>query len=371
MILEVNNTFDERRMYFLTADDAAAPTTTFKHSWPKDFHVSPFNSRKGSYTLTATDPLNNSPTQGGTGMSTAGPISATITLHSSKTHHPKLVADLSPSGDPVDPYTMTTYQRVRFLAAWWHVGFLTYPRILAQAFVLFFCRGLRRVWFRPEPLPGTGTVCRRASSTEKRLEGVFRGYLGYLVEQASSPLVVRYTPAGVVDVKEEVFRSPTALFRGGAQERRLEGAGELEVRVLTPVFYARFVRYTDSMEGLLREAAEGGTVVVSPPELLAQLISKKKPGGLPKSAGFKERVWFRVMRYLRVGKGLGPSGMDAYVLGHESGRAREGYRRCVVKVLLAERIAFGSVALLEGSWFVVRMCLAWLALRAVLSGVGR
>ncbi|KAK4033742.1 hypothetical protein C8A01DRAFT_49720 [Parachaetomium inaequale] len=347
MILEVNNTFDERRMYFLTADDAAASPrqrrriTTFKQSWPKDFHVSPFNSRKGSYTLTATDPL-----------STGSPISATITLLSSK-NHPKLVADLSPAGIPLNPSTLTTYQKLRFLAAWWHVGFLTYPRILLQAFVLFFCRGLR-VWFRPEPL--RGTVCRRATAMEEELEGVFAGYVRHLVGQISSPLVVRYTPAGVVDGNEQVFRSATAAgVGGGGREAGLRVVvEELEVRVLTPVFYSRFVRYTDGVEGLRCECEEGGTVVVSRPELLARLTPKEKPGDLPKSIGFKERVFSRVVQYLRRGKGLGMSGMDGYVLGHESERGREGYRRCVVRVLMAERLAFGSVALLDGGWFLVR-----------------
>lgn len=93
MILEVNDTFDEKRIYFLSesnsgedvdttpadslrdghrigprlrarkdAEDAssAIPATSscrLSANWPKDFHVSPFNSRKGSYSLTAYDPL--------------------------------------------------------------------------------------------------------------------------------------------------------------------------------------------------------------------------------------------------------------------------------------------------------------------------
>lgn len=68
MILEVNNTFDERRMYLLrpgSDDDEMDPDDRektenalyFKETWQKDFHVSPFNSRKGSYSLRAIDPL--------------------------------------------------------------------------------------------------------------------------------------------------------------------------------------------------------------------------------------------------------------------------------------------------------------------------
>jgi DUF1365 family protein len=49
MVVEVNNAFDERRMYFMTrtTDGATPPKEAerhFNHSWEKDFHVSPFNS---------------------------------------------------------------------------------------------------------------------------------------------------------------------------------------------------------------------------------------------------------------------------------------------------------------------------------------
>ena len=86
MVLEVNNTFGERRLYLLKAVekspkratdaintkeedddvDMDAPTgsTKFTNAWVKDFHVSPFNSRKGSYTLVAKDPVNTSAPQG-------------------------------------------------------------------------------------------------------------------------------------------------------------------------------------------------------------------------------------------------------------------------------------------------------------------
>lgn len=62
MVLEVNNTHDERRPYLVLRDFAqeakqvsdvtpapgAAPSR-MRGSWPKDFCVSPFSSRKGSY----------------------------------------------------------------------------------------------------------------------------------------------------------------------------------------------------------------------------------------------------------------------------------------------------------------------------------
>ena len=91
MILEVNNTFDERRLYFLkranesdSHDAQRSDSIVFRHSWPKDFHVSPFNSRNGSYTLVAYDPFQNK---------SSLRVDNTITLNSSK-DHAKIVARL-------------------------------------------------------------------------------------------------------------------------------------------------------------------------------------------------------------------------------------------------------------------------------------
>ena len=172
MILEVNNTFDERRLYFLKDSHLEATptindleslsgkrgsqqahkaayqeatercfenTTNFASSWSKDFHVSPFNSRKGSYTLSAYDPVSR------------GKVNNTITLNSSK-GHPKLVAKIISKGNFIDPCEMGAVAILRVVATWWWVGFVTFPRIVREAAKLFFRRKLH-VWYRPEVLP--------------------------------------------------------------------------------------------------------------------------------------------------------------------------------------------------------------------------
>lgn len=151
MILEVNNTFDERRMYFLKGIDSNDPEESwtmveasgnrFKDVWAKDFHVSPFNSRKGSYALSAQDPF--SPHFTGNGM-----VDNTITLSSSKAHT-KLIARICSTQPSVDPTTLGYWARIRFIASWWWVGFATFPRIVKEAAKLFFRRKLH-VWYRPE-----------------------------------------------------------------------------------------------------------------------------------------------------------------------------------------------------------------------------
>ena len=165
MILEVNNTFDERRMYFMkngSGDEVKDAqehlenprVAQFTHSWPKDFHVSPFNSRRGSYSLVVHD-LFTSPNE--------PHVNNTITLRSSK-EHAKLVARIVSTGDPIDPSKMYFFERVRFVMSWCWVGFVTYPRIVKEAGKLFFRRKLH-VWFRPEVV--RTSIGRRETSRER------------------------------------------------------------------------------------------------------------------------------------------------------------------------------------------------------------
>ena len=138
MILEVNNTFDERRIYFMKQEENINGDEKFANTWPKDFHVSPFNSRKGSYSLAATNPFASIDTH----------IDNNITLKSSKDHS-KIVARLFSTGAAIDPLALTASAKIQLILDWFWVGFLTFPRILKEAAKLFFQQKLH-VWYRPE-----------------------------------------------------------------------------------------------------------------------------------------------------------------------------------------------------------------------------
>ena len=141
MIVEVSNTFDEKRMYFVRdVRNASDSSTTLVANWEKDFHVSPFNSRKGSYGVKSLDPF-HPPLMG-------EKFSNTIQLYSSK-HASKILARVSSSSPAVDPSTMSNWDTFMFLGSWWWVGFMTFPRIVREAAKLFFWRRLS-VWYRPE-----------------------------------------------------------------------------------------------------------------------------------------------------------------------------------------------------------------------------
>ncbi|KAK9415346.1 hypothetical protein SUNI508_10536 [Seiridium unicorne] len=184
MILEVHNTFGDRRMYLLEANDpvtkavgdsdvnskgdeakqtAKKSNGTMRRAWPKDFHVSSFNSRKGKYSLVVNHPF--APMLEGRGT-----LVNTICLVSPRSHA-ELVACIFSNGDAIDPGGLSFWHELKFLASWWWVGFVTFPRIVKPAGTLFFKRQLH-VWYRPEPL--RESLGRRANETERQLELVFR-----------------------------------------------------------------------------------------------------------------------------------------------------------------------------------------------------
>ncbi|KAK1829078.1 hypothetical protein QBC39DRAFT_139004 [Podospora conica] len=393
VILEVNNTFGERRPYFLKQDDATADRieelldasaeegsqaddrgdstlrTTIKKSWPKDFHVSPFNSRKGSYSMTAHDPL--SPRMQGT-----GPVVMNINLVSSKGHG-KMVARLFPEAPTIDPSTMTWFAKAKFFTAWWWVGLFTLPRVLVEATKLFFKHGLH-VWFRPEPLKGS--LGREPDAIEEALEPIFRRYLRHAVEQSAASLAVKYVPPGLTEDTAETILTPAAREEKGKVE-------ELVFKVLTPAFYSRFVYYAHDLEALLCEFQENATIYISRPDLLPKFVLKK-PSPPLQLFGYLDFALFKAIQHLRrrparIERPLTSSApsapkaqavdirnfrispMDAFVLAHETPTARQAYRNSLLKLFLADRISFGFVLLLEVQRLLVQAFLAWTLTRHI------
>lgn len=381
MVVEVNNTFDERRMYFLTPAEPRLPgelqessavggsggvkpgkPRIFEQSWPKDFHVSPFNSRKGSYSLLATDPL-NALSEGNS------PVDSTITLKSSK-EHGKIVARLFSDGPMIDPTAMTIWQRLSFLLSWWWVGFVTFPRIVKEAGRLFFKTKLN-VWYRPEPLKES--LGRNADVTERKLEVIFRKYLRSLVGQSKAAIGVEYMASGMSD--SEVMLSPAAQDKTADVE-------QFEFKVLTPAFYARFVYYAHDLEALFSELRDNCTIWVSRPDLLPKLLFKK-PAAPLHIESYVDFGYFKAIQYLRRRperierpltssavpaqaattsmdiRDFRNSSMDAFILEQDDKNMKKRYMRTVLKLFLADRLALGSVQLLDGALLVFRLWLAW------------
>ncbi|OCL10967.1 hypothetical protein AOQ84DRAFT_336611 [Glonium stellatum] len=379
MILEVNNTFDERRMYLLQAipDDSETAesgvlenghrghcvraTKKFTNSWLKDFHVSPFNSRKGSYHLKAIDPFSNGNSSG---------IDNTITLQSSK-GYPKLVARVFSSDSPLDPTRLTFWEYFRFLTGWWWVGLVTFPRILREAAKLFFVKKLH-VWFRPEV--SLNSIGRNATNTEIALELFFEKYLSSLVSSAAEPLHVVYKPAvGNYVVKK--YKSPSASSPAASLKK-------LEIRVMTPAFYSRFIHYAHTSEAFDRECLctdqKNRTVWISNPEILPALLPKTPEAwNVNPRSGFDQVRW-AFLRWSRCRptapaypitpiacqnhntsiediRSIPFSDLDRFVQSSYSDAWV--YRRNAVKSFLAQRFAFGVIEVVAFADILFRVLL--------------
>jgi len=380
MILEVNNTFDERRMYFLTAatvveedkeqlqeagkeeavEDIGIPRKIFTNQWKKDFHVSPFNSRDGSYKLVAHDPAPFD-------TSDALSVNNTIILQSSQGHK-KLVARVFSTDPAVNPLNATTISKATLIIRWGWVGFVTFPRIIREAWKLYFKQSLE-VFFRPEV--SQGSISRHATEIEKTLEPFFFEYLRHVVDNTSLSISLTYRPApGTGTHSKVILRSPSASDQADV---------ECDFDVLSPAFYSRFVHYAHTSEALDREFlctdAKNRTISISKPESLAKLFAARRQAphtALKQHISLPTRVRWQVLQRLRCAaaeqaypaaieteldsnvvakdiRQLPLSDLDTFVLQHSPQASI--YRRQVTSLFLAQRFALGFVGLI--SWVEV------------------
>ncbi|KAK3709109.1 hypothetical protein LTR37_011088 [Vermiconidia calcicola] len=376
IILEVNNTFDERRMYLLRANtrkqsaDVEIPADSedepeppqkkvFTETWQKDFHVSPFNSRKGSYSLRAIDPLAAYEESGQV------KIDNTILLRSSK-EHAKLVARVWSEGPPRDATTITKLQLFRFIASWWWVGLLTFPRIVWQAQKLFLRKKLH-VWYRPEV--ASTSLGRDYTNEERQLESYFRQFLEDAVSRAEKPLRVIYEPPHLGGGGEVVLYSPGFTYEEDQQRT-------LTLQITSPAFYSRFVHYAHAKEAFDREGIatneKNRTLIVESPHLLPVLLGgmgeiRRHQQELPRQS--LDNIRWALLRRLRCApppasypetsaynisdiRSFGDSELDVFVKSRNEDAA--SYRRLVTQVFLATRLAFGTPALISALDWLLR-----------------
>ncbi|PCD18859.1 hypothetical protein FGRA07_06612 [Fusarium graminearum] len=377
IVVEMHNIFGERHSYFAArnfeaeakhiqdgnSDNQKLQSPQIKATVQKEFHVSPFNSRKGSYSVLASDPL-------GPDMCGSRGLDITLNLFSSKGQS-KLMAKLVSEKKAIDPRDMSVAQKAGFILTWFWPTVATLPRFIKESVVLL-CRHNLHFWYRPEPRKNS--IGRPSSDVEKVLERVFRAYLRNLVERSPTPVVIRYTPSGDAEVSEEVLRSPLATDSS-------ESANEIKIQILTPVFYSRFVHYAHDSEAVFCELAESCTFWTDKPEQLTNIFLKKGSPSLHASS-IVEYAWFQLIKSMRrrprkierpltsVDKSSPPttgidirgfriSSMDAFVLGQENAKAKRAYRKAVLRVFLADRITFGSTALLGMMELLGRAGILW------------
>lgn len=323
----------------------------------KDFHVSPFNSRKGMYSVLVKDPLNAS-------LSRFHGLDVTIRLNSSKAHT-KLVARLFDEGEAINILEVSSLKALAFIACWFWVGFWTYPRIVKEAAVLFFKRRLH-VWYRPEPVKTN--LGRIATDSEIKLEAAFREYLGRAVESYGKPMQIQYIAGGIANVEPVTFTSQT---------RKTRGADTVELKVLTPAFYSRFIHYVDDARAFVDEANDSCTISVDNVSALADIFSNNTTPAV-RTKTISDFLYFRAIRCLRqlperIVRPLTSSekedhsisrtqpstvsSMDAF-FATNSTQLRKLYLSAALKELITSRFFFGVPELLAVAQLTVKLVIA-------------
>jgi hypothetical protein len=194
------------------------------------------------------------------------------------------------------------------------------------------------------------------------LSKIFKDYLLLLVNQSEKPFHIRLHTATPDHPMQEIV----STHQSELDSQPLD----LELRVLTPAFYSRFVHYAHSSEAFDRECIftedKNRTLWISRPQLLPLLLDKPDlleiDGRVQVTRDTLDELRWTFMKKLRCApyppayavstpslaelmvqdvRSLPFSELDQCVRSLR-GRARAGeYRRSVTKLFLAQRFGFG------------------------------
>ncbi|KAB8212554.1 hypothetical protein BDV34DRAFT_208275 [Aspergillus parasiticus] len=261
MIMEINNSFFEKRNFFfrVTGDGLAVDsdnnwsTTTmalakgyndkvslrfsssistskqYKGSWEKDIFGSPFEKVGGLMVSKSIDPV-------------VGPSLQSNLSSNTPDGQVKVTSRLSSWGEPVDPLKAPGWIIARFIARWTHVGALSAPRIVKEALRIRL-RGRLTYLKRPEVRPGS--IARKETEVERDLELPFRQYLSELTSHTSFPLSIKYIPPKSIHFDDITFYSPACTT---------SSQPILTIQPLTPRFYTSFPQYDSPRAAFTNEA---------------------------------------------------------------------------------------------------------------------
>jgi hypothetical protein len=209
------------------------------------------------------------------------------------------------------------------------------------------------------------------------IQQAFHDYLTHLVNTAQDDYrIILHTT--IPETPKQNIDS-TRPSRGGLVK-------ELEIRVLTPAFYSRFVHYAYTSEALDRECIftdeKNRTCWVSRPELLAQLLMQAAPIASQSNVRrghLNEAKWW-LLRKLRCApaepaynatpkssafclediRAAKHSEIEAFVRSQRPEYAGE-FRRIVTKLFLAQRFCFGFFQVITLLDWVIKTILCYSA----------
>lgn len=183
VIMEINNSFDEKRNMFFAVEgipgvhlsntnekhdkDDNGPDgqflsprslcSVYKGTWVKQIFTSPFEKVEGSFSVRFTDVSHANLWPPSTLISNATSVG--------QAGEPKMITRITCEGQPIDPLAVTWTQLARCLFWWTLPGLLTTPRIIFQALRLHYWLGLLKM--KPKSEIREGTIPRHASQTER------------------------------------------------------------------------------------------------------------------------------------------------------------------------------------------------------------
>lgn len=278
VVLEVNNTFSEKHVYVLQQaqfTDRVRSGYDMAQTFPRRFHVSPFNDRSGSYQLQCGDPF----------RSTQVSVDMHLTLLESDGSK-KLTAQVNSTRPG-----MSTSETLRCLWTLLQFGsavFLTVPRILYQAYVLHYGKKLA-VYLRPEPFEDPGAIGRQAASPDDRY--FMNLVLDSLRHRRASidckRIVFDILPSPALDDDDNGSSSSKKPHTTITIECSNERGEELRITILSYTFFTSLVTsesplaalWTDSLARLSPDSPSSASPIfrTSDDLLFLRLFSKEVP----------------------------------------------------------------------------------------------
>ncbi|RPA96795.1 DUF1365-domain-containing protein [Choiromyces venosus 120613-1] len=393
VVLEVLNTFGERHLYLLHADNPSNPAPrkgyTFAGEMEKTFHISPFNHRSGNYNIQVRDPLD-----------TVSPAASKVDMHMvviARDGTKSMVArafSVSPSFDMINGGTC---QGLVIAATWGYNTFLAVPWTMWEAWKLYRKKAV--VYTRPEVLAGSGQ--REATKSERFVvhpteekdrddeEEEGADYFEHRVSTYSLPISVTITlpESNATKAAENVTFYSEQLIRGisPAQTEASKSRGQspspggadapsssctatshLTIRVSNPRFFTRFFSHQDPLQtiylDIISQPDERRLAEVNNLPLFQDLLHPHESKTSPKKK--QPTIRFRLfninprLRRLKTSLELSSLRPDEESLPplhpisyrstlDEFFRASCRYRRNCMKAVLVDLIAFGEAESLD------------------------
>ncbi|KAJ7595101.1 hypothetical protein C8J56DRAFT_457064 [Mycena floridula] len=240
VVLEIHNTFGESHVHVLKPgiDEDTLENTGYDHQWtfPRQFHVSPFNDRSGFYSVAVRGPPNTLP-------------AIRVQLYQDM-ETLKLIAITR----AISSIPLTTFNLITALLRQPFDLLLSMPRISWQAAILHYHKRLD-VWIRPEPyatpISGLGVRWQR--------EGVLQAY--------AHRRVIHFLQA-----QHNVTLKPSDPSVPVSQAPHDESKSHLEITYSSPRFFS-VIFLAPSADLAYRLGKAEGLFTVNDPELFRRVFS--------------------------------------------------------------------------------------------------